>query len=105
MVPPVLERYYGNRAGYQQASIQVGQSITKDSWYGCVEYQEVSLFTKDGTEISLMQGLSGSGCSGGNKDYPEEGYLQLNRRPDTYELIDMDSLDQITICGVEIPLS
>ncbi len=76
-----------------------------DGWYGCVEYQEVSLGTKDGAEISLMQGLSGSGCSGGNKDYPEEGYLQLNRRPDAYELIDMDSLDYITICGVEIPLS
>lgn len=72
-----------------------------DGWYGCIEYQEITLYLTDGTAIPMTDGLSGSGCSGGT-DTSEPGYLYLARRGDT--LIDMDLLDHISICGVEIPL-
>ena len=72
-----------------------------DGWYGCVEYQEIILYLTDGTAIPLMEGIDGSGCSGGT-DTSENGYLHLARRADT--LIDMDTLDYISICGVEILL-
>lgn len=72
-----------------------------DGWYGCVEYQEITLYLTDGTAIPMMGGMSGSGCSGGT-DPSEPGYLRLARRGDT--LIDMDALDYITVCGVEISL-
>lgn len=72
-----------------------------DGWYGCVEYQEITLYLTDGTAIPMMEGMDGSGCSGGT-DTSENGYLHLARRADT--LIDMDTLDHISICGVEIPL-
>lgn len=73
-----------------------------DGWYGCVEYQEITLFTTDGTAIPLMDNMSGSGCGGGDRDHPEPGQLILFRRSDT--LLDMDSLASVSICGVEIPL-
>ena len=72
-----------------------------DGWYGCVEYQEVTLYTKDGTAISMMDGQSGSGCSGGT-DTGEEGYLVLARAFD--HLVDVDTLTAMSICGVEIAL-
>lgn len=72
-----------------------------DGYYGCIEYQEIALYLTDGTEIPMTDGLSGSGCSGGT-DTSEPGCLYLARRGDT--LIDMDLLDHISICGVEIPL-
>ena len=73
-----------------------------DGWYGCVEYQEITLYLTDGTSISMNDGLEGSGCSGGT-DTTEAGALHLARR--TNSLIDMDTLDYISICGVKIPLS
>jgi len=72
-----------------------------DGWYGCIEYQEVVAWTKDGTAILLTDGLAGSGCSGGT-DSSEPGMLQINRRFD--ELVDMESLDHLTVCGVDISL-
>ena len=73
-----------------------------DGWYGCVEYQEIVLRLSDGTEIPLTDGMEGSGCGGGERDFPEPAFLHLFRRADT--LIDMESVESITICGVEIPL-
>ncbi len=72
-----------------------------DGWYGCVDYQDVILHMQDGTEIKLENGLSGSGCSGGT-DISEPGWLRLARRAET--LIDIDAVDYITVCGVNIPL-
>ena len=72
-----------------------------DGWYGCIEYQEITLYTKDGAAIPATEGIAGSGCSGGS-DPTEPGYLHLARRFDT--LVDLDSLDRIEICGVSIPL-
>lgn len=73
-----------------------------DGYYGCIEYQEITLYTADGTAIPMTDGLEGSGCSGGS-DPTEEGYLHLFRRFDT--LMDVDTLDHIEICGVSIPLN
>lgn len=72
-----------------------------DGYYGCIEYQEITLYLMDGTAIPMTDGMEGGGCSGGT-DTSESGYLHLTRRGDT--LIDMDMLDHISICGVEIPL-
>ncbi len=72
-----------------------------DGWYSCTEYQEVVLYTKDGTAISMMDGTSGSGCSGGT-DPTEDGWIRLVRRPDTP--LDVESLESISICGVKINL-
>lgn len=72
-----------------------------DGWYGCVEYQEVTLYTKDGTAIPMMGGTAGSGCSGGT-DPTEDGWIRLVRRPDTP--LDVESLESISICGVNIKL-
>lgn len=72
-----------------------------DGFYGCIEYQEITLYLTDGTAIPMTDGLSGSGCSGGT-DASEPGYLHLARRGDT--LIDMEQLDRISVCGMEIPL-
>lgn len=74
-----------------------------DGWYGCVEYQEVTLYTKDGTAIPMMNHQAGSGCSGGDLDHPEDGWIRLVRRPDAP--LDVDDLASISICGVEIPLT
>ena len=52
----------------------------------------------------MMEGMAGSGCSGGDLDIPEEGYLHLVRRPEN-GLLDVDNLASISICGVEIPLT
>ena len=72
-----------------------------DGWYGCIEYQEITLYTTDGTAIPMMDGMNGSGCSGGT-DTSEPGYLHIARRAD--RLLDLDDLDRIEICGVEIPM-
>ncbi len=72
-----------------------------DGWYGCVEYQDITLYTVDGTAIPMTEGLAGSGCSGGS-DPTEEGYLHLFRRFGT--LMDVDTLDRIEICGVSLLL-
>lgn len=75
-----------------------------DSWYGCVEYQEILLYdTEDNvlTVDGVESDCSGSGCSGGT-DTSEDGYLVLARAFDS--LVDVDTLTAISICGVEIPL-
>lgn len=72
-----------------------------DGWYGCVEYQDITLHLTDGTALAMTEGMEGSGCSGGT-DTSEPGYLHLARRADT--LLDMGTLDYITVCGVDIPL-
>lgn len=73
-----------------------------DGYYGCVEYQEITLYTTDGAAIPMTDGSVGSGCSGGDLDHPESAYLHLARRSGA--LLDLDSLDRIEICGVSIPL-
>ena len=73
-----------------------------DGYYGCVEYQEITLYLSDGTEIPLTGDMAGSGCGGGERDFPEPAFLHLFRRADT--LVDMKAVESITICGVEIPL-
>ena len=64
-------------------------------------FHEITLYTTDGTAIPMMDGMNGSGCSGGT-DTSEPGYLHIARRAD--RLLDLDDLDRIEICGVEIPL-
>lgn len=72
-----------------------------DGWYVCVEYQEITVYLTDGTAIPMTDGLEGSGCSGGT-DSSEVGYLHLARRADM--LLDLDTIDHISVCGVNIPL-
>lgn len=75
-----------------------------DGWYGCVEYQEILLYDEDGGVLTMdgvTSDCSGSGCSGGT-DLSEEGSLTLARAFD--ELVDVERLTDISICGVEIPL-
>ena len=74
-----------------------------DGYYGCVEYQEITLYTTDGSVIPMSDEISGSACSGGEHPETEDGYLRLVRRPEA-EIMDVDSLDHLTVCGVEIPL-
>ena len=74
-----------------------------DGWYGCMEYQEVYLYTEDGEVIpaNYQDGASaGGGCSGGTVE--EDAFIVLDRRFD--ELVDVDSLTAISVCGVTIPL-
>ena len=83
-----------------------------DGYYGCTEYQEIILYSEDGSAFSVEIGdtdQSGSGCSGGELP-DEEGYLVLRR---TYgrkvngipgRLVDVESLTAVSICGVVIPL-
>lgn len=73
-----------------------------DGWYGCIDYQDITLYTKDGTAIPMMDHVAGSGCSGGT-DPTEDGWLHLVRRPDTP--LDVENLASISVCGVEIPLN
>ena len=77
-----------------------------DGWYGCIEYQEVFLYTEDGgcIPVNYQDGAStGGGCSAGSHaDEGEEPYIVLDRRFDG--LVDVDSLAAISICGVTIPL-
>ncbi len=73
-----------------------------DGWYGCVEDQEIILYTTDGAALPMMGSRSGSGCSGGDTECPEPGRLTLFRRSGA--LLDMDSLASVSVCGVEIPL-
>lgn len=75
-----------------------------DGWYGCIEYQEIVLHMKDGTSLPLPSGngnAMGSGCSGGT-DSSETGYLHIARRAEN--LIDVNQVDSISICGVTIPV-
>lgn len=72
-----------------------------DGWYGC-DNQEITLYTKDGTAISLTEAPgSGSGCSGG-EDMTEPGSIRIVRRFDT--LMDLSEVDHLEVCGVSIPL-
>lgn len=74
-----------------------------DGWYGCIEYQEVYLYTEDGKVIpaNYKDGAgAGGGCSGGTVE--EDAFIVLDRRFD--RLIDVDSLTAISVCGVMIPL-
>lgn len=74
-----------------------------DGFYGCIEYQEIFLYTEEGEVISANyeDGAStGGGCSGGT--VKEDAFIVLDRRFDS--LIDVDSLTAISVCGVMIPL-
>ena len=82
---------------------------TVDGWYGCHEFQEVTLYDKDGKAVlpdpdgvDNNGTIAGSGCSGGEPDSDEPGALLLERNYGY--LLDLDSLDHLTVCGVEIPL-
>ena len=79
------------------------------SWLGdkgfiCVKDQEVTLYTIDGEAIpmNVVLGMSGSWCSGGEYESDEEPRLHLARRSGT--LLDLDTLESVSICGEEIPL-
>lgn len=74
-----------------------------DGFYGCIEYQEIFLYTENGEVIpaNYENGASaGGGCSGGTVE--EDAFIVLDRRLDN--LVDVDSLTAISICGVMIPL-
>ena len=74
-----------------------------DGFYGCIEYQEIFLYTENGEVIpaNYENGASaGGGCSGGTVE--EDSFIVLDRRLDN--LVDVDSLTAISICGVTIPL-
>ncbi|WP_204245913.1 hypothetical protein [Flavonifractor sp. An82] len=68
----------------------------------CIDGQEITLYTKDGTAIPMMDDQACSGCSGGT-DPSEDGWIHLVRRPDTP--LDVENLASISVCGVEIPLT
>ncbi len=72
-----------------------------DGYYGCIDYQEITLYDKDGNPMSPTGSIAGSGCSGGD-DSTEPGQLDLVRAFDP--LLDLSTLDHISICGVEIPI-
>ena len=68
------------------------------------------LYGKDGSAIAAEQLQAGSGCWGGGADSGEAGRLLIRR---TYsqsvndmitELVDVDTLPAISVCGVTIPL-
>lgn len=80
-----------------------------DGFYGCMEYQEITLYDKDGGAYSLTCencDLSGSGCSGGT-DTSEDGFVHLRRaygRSGNEQLVDVENLSAISVCGVLIPI-
>ncbi len=81
-----------------------------DHWYSCIDYQEVTLYAEDGSVYPVTMensDLSMSGCGGGEGDN-KDGYVVLRRaygREKTNpQLIDVDSLTAISVCGVMIPL-
>lgn len=74
-----------------------------DGWYGCIEYQEIFLYTEDGGIIpaNYRNGAStGGGCSGGSVE--EDAFIVLDRTFD--ELVDVDSITAVSVCGTMIPL-
>lgn len=76
-----------------------------DGWYGCIEYQEIYLYTEDGRHIPVNYedgGSIGGGCGGGSRAEQEEPFIVLSRGLD--DLVDVDSLTAISVCGVMIPL-
>ena len=83
-----------------------------EGYPACTEYQEITLYTKDGTAIPLMNDSQESGCDESTWIMPtdweadpsggERGWLRFIRRPDTP--LDVENLASISICGVEIPL-
>lgn len=81
-----------------------------DGYYGCIDYQEIILYSEDGSTVPAEYTRAGTGCWGGEADSDEEGMLLLQRiyAPHTNEipckLVDVDSLTAISICGVMIPL-
>ena len=80
-----------------------------DGFYGCIEYQEITLYDKDGGSYSLTHescDLAGSGCSGGT-DTSEDGFVYLRRaygRSGDERLVDVENLSAISVCGVMIPI-
>ena len=78
-----------------------------DHYYGCIEYQEIFLYTEDGGCIPVNYedgGNCGGGCSGGDRRVEEDAFIVLDRRFDFDSLVDVDSLTAISVCGVTIPL-
>jgi len=78
-----------------------------DGFYGCIEYQEVFLYTGDGGTIPVNYedgALCGGGCGGGSRAETEAAFLVLDRRFDGDGLVDVGSLTAISVCGVMIPL-
>ena len=82
----------------------------RDGYYGCVEYQEIILYSEDGSTVTAEYTRGGTGCWGGEADSDEEGMLLLQRfyaLKTNYiprKLVDVDSLTAISVCGVMIPL-
>lgn len=81
-----------------------------DGYYGCIDYQEIILYSEDGSTVTADYLRPSSGCRGGEADTGEEGQLLIRR---TYsrsingiitQLVDVDSLTAISVCGVMIPL-
>lgn len=81
-----------------------------DGYYGCIDYQEITLYSEDGSTVTADYLRPGSGCWGGEADTDDDGMLLIRR---TYsrsvngvitKLVDVDSLTAISICGVMIPL-
>ncbi len=75
-------------------------------WGQCISLPEVTLYDKQGKALEPDRytpfGIrGGSGCNGG--EAPGLPCIHINQ---SYGyLLDMDSLDHITVCGVSIPLS
>lgn len=75
-------------------------------WGSCINAPEIVLYDKDGNTIDQGQPpfgrRAGSGCCQ-DPDAPDLPWINVVQ---SYEnLLDMDSLDHIDVCGVSIPLS
>lgn len=87
--------------------------LDAEGYPACTAYQEIILYTKDGTAIPLMHDSQESGCDEGTWILPcdwdadpsggERGWLRFIRRPDTP--LDVENLASISVCGVVIPLN
>lgn len=81
-----------------------------DGYYSCIDYQEIILYSEDGSTVAADYVRAGSGCWGGEPDIDEDGQLLIRRgySPSVNEiitkLVDVDSLTAISVCGVMIPL-
>lgn len=73
--------------------------------YPCTHEQEITLVMRDGTEIPVMPCGSGSMCSDSTENPPEVPYLFLSRcYAEDYTLVDINNVESVSICGVEVPL-
>lgn len=81
-----------------------------DGCYSCIDYQEIILYSEDGSTVSADYLRAGSGCWGGEANVDEEGRLLIRRgyslpvNEIITKLVDVDSLTAISVCGVMIPL-